>query len=171
LVPEMNKQQVGESSAPRTRLALKFEKELMSGKARWLANFNESFENYQVNDVTFDIFIHGNTRVKGFLLSRFFSYILNPNYEVGCFMYSSESRLNKSVARKVLHTTKGSMDANEMKWCWLIMIADEIDIQAKEYVEAVSDQGLAVLAVETNTGMITNSKNFLGRQARKFVKV
>jgi hypothetical protein len=51
------------------------------------------------------------------------------------------------------------------------MIADQIDSEAKDYVEKVSDQGLAVVAVESDTGLITNSKNFLGRQARKFVKV
>lgn len=167
----MKNQPEGESPLGRERLVLKLERELMKGKARWLANFNESFENYRVNDVTFDIFMHGNTRVKGFLLSRFFSYMLNPNYEVGCYLYSSERRLNRSLARKVVLTTKGSMDANQMKWCWLIMIANQIDNDARDLVEKISDQGLAVVAVETDTGMITNSKNFLGRQARKFVKV
>jgi len=168
---EIKNQPEGESPLERERLVLKFERELMRGKARWLANFIESFEDFQVNDVTFDIFIRGNTRVKGFLLSRFFSYVLNPNYEVGCYMYASERRLNRSIARKILVTAKGSMEANEMRWIWLIMIADQIDSEAKDYVEKVSDQGLAVVAVETDTGLITNSKNFLGRQARKFVKV
>jgi hypothetical protein len=159
------------SPLDRSGVLLKLEKDLMKGKARWLANFNESFENYRVNDVTFDIFIHGNTRVKGFLLSRFFSYVANPNYEVGCYLYASERRLNRNISRKIVLTTKSSMDANEMKWCWLIMIADQIDSEAKDLVEKISDQGLAVVAVESDTGMITNSKNFLGRQARKFVKV
>lgn len=167
----MNNQVAGESSPARSGFASKLERDLMKGKARWLANFIESFENYRVNDVTFDIFIRGNTRVKGFLLSRFFSYILNPNYEVGCYIYAPERRLNRSIARKILLTAKGSMDVNEMRWIWLIMIADQIESEAKDYVEKVSDQGLAVVAVETDTGMITNSRNFLGRQARKFVKV
>jgi hypothetical protein len=167
----MKNQPEAESPQGPERLVLKLERELMKGKARWLANFNESFENYRVNDVTFDIFIHGNTRVKGFLLSRFFSYMLNPNYEVGCYLYSSERRLNRSLARKVVLTTKGSMDANQMKWSWLIMIANQIDNDARDLVEKISDQELAVVAVETDTGTITNSKNFLGRQARKFVKV
>jgi len=168
---EMNNQLAAESPSARSALVSKLEKELMKGKARWLANFNESFENYRVNDVTFDIFIHGNTRVKGFLLSRFFSYIANPAYEVGCYLYASERRLNRSILRKIVPTTKSSMDANEMKWCWLIMIADQIDNEVKDLIEKISDRGLAAIAVETHTGMITNSKNFLGRQARKFVKV
>jgi hypothetical protein len=159
------------SPSARSALLSKLEKELLKGKARWLANFNESFENYRVNDVTFDIFIQGNTRVKGFLLSRFFSYILLPNYVVGCYMYSSERRLNRSIARKILLAAKSSMEKNEMKWIWLILICDQIDSEARDYVEKVSDQGLAVVAVETDSRMITSSKNFLGRQARKFFKV
>jgi hypothetical protein len=158
------------SPQARGELAERLEKELLKGKARWLANFNESFENYRVNDVIYHAFIRGNTRVKGFLLSRFFSYILLPNYEVGCYLYSSETRLNRSVARKIVLTTKGSMDANQMKWSWLIMTANRVDDEAKGLIEKISDQDLAVVAVEADTGTITSSNNFLGRQARKFVR-
>ena len=167
----MTDQLAGEDFSARTKLVSKLEKELMRGKTKWIANFIESFENYRVNDVTFDIFMRGNTRVRGFMLSRLFSFLSNPNYEVGCYMYSSERRLDKSATRKIVVTTKGSMEANEMRWSWLFIITGQIDGEARQYAEKVSDQGLAVVVVETDTGMVTSNKTFLGRQARKFVKV
>jgi len=149
------------------------ERELVRGKANWIADFNESFRDYRVSDITYDVFIRGNTRVKGFLLSRLFSFFLNPNYEVGCYMHSrgAGKKLNRRDARKIIVTTKDSMAANNMKWSWLFLFADDVEEDAKDYLKTVTDQGLAVVAVGTETRTIVNSGNFLGRQARKFIKV
>ncbi len=155
------------------RLISQLERELVRGKANWIADFNESFRDYRVNDITYDVFMRGNTRVKGFLLSRLFSFFLNPNYEVGCYMHSrgGAKKLNKRDARKIIVTTKDSMAANNMKWSWLFLFADDVEEDAKEYLKTVTDRALAVVAVGTETRTIVSSGNFLGRQARKFIKM
>jgi len=151
----------------------KVEKVLMMGRGRWIADFNESFRSFKLRDIEFDIFVRGNTRVRGFLLSRLFSVTVNPNYSVGCFMISTESvrHLDKKFLSKALMEIQSYMKDNEVKWSWLFIFADRDNIEMRKQVESIKDQYIGVVLVDVKSGDIVHSDSYLARQAKKYVKL
>jgi len=148
------------------------EKTLISGRGRWIADFNESKRNYRMNDIMFDALIEGNTRMKGFLLSRLFSFLLNPNYSVSCFVLSTKTsiRLDHKFLTKVLSTIKSYMKENEVKWSWLFIFSDGKAKDLKRTVQKIDDQTIGVALIDVNMREIVHSNSYLGKQAKRFIK-
>jgi len=149
------------------------ERSLMAGRGRWVADFNESFRNYKVNDVEFDAFICGNTRVKGFLLSRLFSFLTNPNYSVGCFFFSTDSvkGFDKKHLIKLIIAVKSRMKENEMRWAWLFLFGTRNIETLRKYVEGVDDQTVGIAFLDTNSKNIAHSNSYLGKQAKRYIRI
>jgi len=149
----------------------KVEKKLMMGSGRWIADFNESFRNFKVHDVEFDMFIQGNTRTKGFFLSRLFSATVNPNYSVGCFIASSDSvkRVDGKFLGKALTEIHSYMKDNEMKWSWLLIFTTKKTGEMRKHVESIKDQNIGVVLVDAESGSLVHSNSYLARQAKRFV--
>jgi hypothetical protein len=151
----------------------KLEKEMMKGRGRWVADFNESFRNYRVGDVTFDIFISGNTRVKGFIFSRVFSFFLNPNYEVGFFAVSTdlENQPNPRRLRKWILAVKSCMEKSEMKWAWLAFVGEGLNDSVKKCVQEATDSKVGVAYLDISSHQVVSADTYLGRQLKKYVRV
>lgn len=151
----------------------KLEKQMMKGRGRWVADFNESFRAYRVGDVTFDIFISGNTRMKGFLLSRMFSFFLNPNYEVGFFAVSidRENEPNLRRLRKWILAVKSCMRKSEMKWAWLALVGQFSSDSASKCVQEARDPAIGVAYIDVSSRQVISADTYLGRQLKKYVKV
>ena len=151
----------------------KLEKAMMKGKGRWVADFDESFLKYRVGDVTFDLFISGNTRVKGFILSRLYSFLLNPNYEVGFFAISTgeENEPNPRRLRRWILAVKSCMQKSEMKWAWLVLVGRSPSDPVKKFIQEATDPDVGVAYVDTESGQITSADTYLGRQLKKYLKV
>jgi hypothetical protein len=151
----------------------KLEIAMMKGKGRWVADFDESFLKYRVGDVTFDLFISGNTRVKGFILSRLYSFLLNPNYEVGFFAISTgeENEPNPRRLRRWILAVKSCMQKHEMKWAWLVLVGRSPSDPVRKYIQEATDPDVGVAYVDTESGQITSADTYLGRQLKKYVKV
>jgi hypothetical protein len=150
----------------------KVEKNLMMGGGKWIADFNESFRSFKVRDVEFDVFIRGNTRTKGFFLSKLFSATVNPNYSVGCFITLSDSvKVDRKFLGKAVAEINYYMKDNEMKWSWfLIFMTKDIGEMGKQ-VESIKDQNIGVVLVDVRSGSIINSNSYLARQAKRYVKL
>jgi len=151
----------------------RLEKQMMTGRARWVADFNESFLNYRVGDVAFDLFIAGNTRSKGFILSRLFSFLLNPNYEVGFFAISldEQSEPNDRRLRKWILAVKSCMEKYEMKWAWLMLVGQSTSESAKKCIREARDRAVGVAYADVSSGQIICADTYLGRQLGRNVKI
>ena len=149
------------------------EKSLMVGRGRWIADFTESFRNFKVNDITFDVFLRGNTRMKGFLLSRVFSATVNPNYSVGCYMVASDSfrDLDRKSFGKLLQAVRSSIKENEMKWAWLFILSEKVTDAQKKLVESIRDQFVGVALIDATSKNIVHSDSYIAKQAKRFVKL
>jgi hypothetical protein len=146
---------------------------MMTGKARWVADFNESFRDYRVGDVTFDLFISGNTRSKGFVLSRLFSFFLNPNYEVGFFAIRMlpKDQVTNRMLRKWILAVKASMKKAEMKWSWLTIIGGTPNESAVRCVRGATDPDVGIAYVDLNSREIIATDTYLGRQLKRYIKL
>jgi hypothetical protein len=152
---------------------VQMEKSLMLGKGRWIADFIESFRDWNVGDVTFDVFIQGNTRMKGFLLSRLFSATVNPNYQVGCYVISADRvrDIDRKSLTKMLHAVRASMKENEMKWAWLFILCAKVADAQKKLVESIRDQSVGIALVDVDSKNIVSSDSYIGKQAKRFIKL
>ena len=151
----------------------KIEKSLMVGRGRWIADFTESFRDFRINDVAFNVFVRGNTRMKGFLLSRVFSATVNPNYSVACFMISTETvrDFDRKFLGKLLQAVRSYIKENEMRWAWLILLSVKSTDTLKKLVESLKDQFIGVVLIDASSGHIVHSDSYIGKQAKRFIKI
>jgi len=151
----------------------KLEKQMMTGKGRWVADFNESFRDYRVGDVTFDVFISGNTRNKGFVISRFFSFFLNPNYEVGFFAIKMrpQDQVSERRLRKWMLAIKSSMRKAEMKWAWFTILGDAPNDSAKRCVQEAVDPDVGIAYIDMSSREIVSADTYLGRMLKRYIKL
>jgi hypothetical protein len=152
---------------------MRLEKYFLTGKARWVADFNESFLNYREGDVEFDLFIDGNTRSKGFILSRLFSFLLNPNYDVGFFAISldEDSEPNDRRLRKWILAVKSCMQKHEMKWAWLMLVGQSPSDSVKKCIKEAQDRTVGVAYADASSRQVISADAYLGRQLKKYVKI
>jgi hypothetical protein len=151
----------------------RIEKSLMIGRGRWIADFNESFRNFRTNDVTFDTLVRGNTRMKGFLLSRVFSATVNPNYPVACFMISTEAvrDFDRKFLGRLLHPVRSYIKENEVRWAWLVILDTKSAGALEKLIESYKDQFIGVVFIDVNSRKVVNNDSYIGKQAKRFIKI
>jgi len=139
------------------------ERELQRGRARWLADLNETFRDYQVSGEVFPLLARGGTRPKGFLLSRFMAYTVMPNYNV-C-MYAQrvdESRAREHVMR-LLRIVETQRDQKDIRWSWLLLLGNEPPPESvNRLISQFGNKDIGLGYVNTSTGEMNTSPNHLG---------
>lgn len=148
---------------------LRLEDDLMTGSGRWVADFIESFWELPLGATTFDMVILGNTRPRGFLLSRFFSWIALPNYPVACFAYSDDPELKRLTPS--LKAIAEYREKEEMPWAWLVIVNEgPFSRRAKALVEGNDTKEIGIALVDLATQEITESKSYIGRRMAGIAK-
>lgn len=152
---------------------LRMEKELMGGRGRFVADFIESFRQFKVRGVEFDAMIRGSTRVKGFFLSRVFSYLVSPNYQVACFILSVDPKrvFRKEDYGRYMAAIKKFMKREEIKWSWLYVAGQKPKPGLRRAVEGTTDRSTGVALVDLETREVFGSDSYLGRQAARYVRL
>ncbi len=93
---------------------VKLEKNLVVDGGRWVADFIESFWEYSLGDLAFDLFIRAFVRSKGIALFRSQAWLTIPNYQVACFAYSKDPQLKYLYA--VLTTISTFVRESAFAW-------------------------------------------------------
>jgi hypothetical protein len=156
-----------DSHAPERRppdLVGGLERELQSGRARWLADLNETFRDYQISGEVFPLLARGGTRPKGFLLSRFMAYTVMPNYNVCMYaQWVNGSRAREQVMR-LLRVVETQRDQKDIKWSWLLLLSYEpAPDSVNKLISDFSNRDVGLGYVNISTGEMSTSPNQLGR--------
>lgn len=149
------------------------ENQLIKGRGKWIAEFNESFINYPLGNFVFPLVVRGQTRSKGFLLSRLFAYLSMPNYLVSCFVYPSEinSYLKKEKLEILLGEISKMMKKNNVKWSWLIIPKEgEFNQRIIKWVEKNDLSNIGIALVNINTKNILTNNSVIGRKIKTTLK-
>lgn len=147
----------------------KLETGLMLGGGRWIADFNEAFRDYELDGLKFDLVLVGSMRNRGFLVSRFLSWITVPNYLAACFVYSQDPELKHLPA--LTRSIAKFMQQNEYTWSWLIFAHEgEFSRKARSIVENHNQPELGVALVDLAAKEVVASKSRVGRWIPKFIK-
>jgi hypothetical protein len=149
---------------------LKVERNLMLGAGRWVAEFNEAFRGFPVGSNTFDLFVRGGTRPKGFLLSRLFAYFSLPSYNVALFAkHVPQDDFNLRDLRKAV---MGRAEEKNTKWTWLVLIrSGTFPDKLVRAVDGFDNPELGISLVNLAEQDVDTSSNLLGRKALSLVRV
>jgi hypothetical protein len=150
------------------------EREILNGRARWVADLNETFRNYALGGYRFDIYARGQTRGQGFLLSRFFAWTVLPNYKVSMYARAVKDQANflRGTLLDVLQAIKREMEKRNLKWVWLILLfegdpPDRISSLVQEYNK--SEIGIGCINVYSGAVLVSN--NVLGQSLLKHMRL
>jgi hypothetical protein len=144
------------------------EEQIIKGRFRWIANFNEVRKGYAVEDLTFPIYASGGLQEKGFLLSRIYSTMVVPRYKVHLLVYTSPE-INRETLRKIVFALKRKFQAPD--WVFLILVQGQpIGKALQEGIEEIDDKNLGIAAYGLGAKENVTSNNVLGRGIAKQVK-
>jgi hypothetical protein len=151
-----------------------FERDILNGRARWIADLSETFRDYQLSGHTFDMCARGQTRGKGFLLSRFFAWTVLPNYKVS--LYARAWRDSTNLLRKhiieLLQAIRKDVEKRELKWAWLVVFLEgNPSSQVASFVESYNNDDVGIGTVNTYTGSVLVSNNLLGRSLLRHMRL
>lgn len=152
------------------------EKELMIGGGRWIAEFNESFRDFEVGDVKFNVYVRAKLRGKGFFISRIIMQLLTPDYLLGCFVYKADNgaQVSKTQLSKMIEAMKRRMKEDELRFSWLIILQKRFPNPLKKYVNRISRSDFGVLLYETDPEKLTYDQSLgkvmAGRVMNKVIK-
>jgi hypothetical protein len=149
-----------------------FERDILSGRARWIADLSETFRDYQITGHTFDMCARGQTRGKGFLLSRFFAWTVLPNYKVS--LYARAVRDSANLLRgnliELLQVIRKDMEKRDLKWAWLVLFFEAAPpSQIASLVESYNKNDIGIGTVNAYSGNVLVSNNLLGRSLSKHI--
>jgi hypothetical protein len=149
---------------------LKVERNLMFGAGRWVAEFNEVFRNFPVGKHTFNLFVRGGTRPKGFLLSRLFAYFSLPSYNVALFAkYVPEHDFNLKDLRNGVVNRAAEKNT---RWSWLVLIrSGSFPNKVVKAVDGFDKPELGITLVNLADQDFDTSPNILGRKALSLVRI
>jgi hypothetical protein len=144
------------------------EKKLIHGGARWVADLNEFFRDYRVEDATFDLYAKGKTRSSGFLLSRFVAWTVLPNYQVGLFAEDVGSELlTVDRVRKRIDTVGRLSEKENYHWSWLLFFSErEMPASVFSFVTRYDKKEIGLGVASASSGQVVVSNNQVGRSIR-----
>jgi len=139
---------------------------ILNGRARWIADLNETFRDYSVGGHKFEIHARGQTRGKGFILSRFFAWTVLPNYKVS--LYARAVRNTTTFLRgnliEFLKVIKKDLESRGMKWAWLVLLFDgDPPDRISSMVQEYSKNDIGIGCINAYSGNMVVSNNVLGR--------
>ena len=151
-----------------------FERQILKGQARFIADLNESFKDYTINGSTFDLYIRGQTRAKGFALSRFLAWTVLPNYRVAFFgkiLRNAADSTRKSIL-ELAEFIRAAIRQQELRWAWLVFFADQdLPSNVQNLVEKFDVQEIGIGVVNAKSGMMIHSNNLLGKSLKRYLHV
>jgi hypothetical protein len=147
---------------------LRLEENLMIGSGKWIADFTESFRNHKIKNTKFDMFIKGNTRPKGFLLSRLFGYFAMPNYRVACFAYSQpiEPKELNSMVKLILNF----MEENNFAWSWFVLPKQSrFSNRVRDTIKKMGIEKMGIALVDLQNIEIECNPSYVGKRMKEHV--
>jgi hypothetical protein len=148
---------------------VKLEDNLMLGGGRWVADFNESFWEYPMGDLVFDMFITATVRHKGFLLSKFVGWLTTPNYHVACFAYSKDPELKR--LHEILTTISRLLKKEDLAWAWLVIPHEgSFSRKAKAMIETNDSREIGIALVDLDSQEIIPARSYWSRRMTRFIK-
>jgi len=151
----------------------KLEHELIEGKARWLAEFNESFRNVRLLHLDFDMVVEGSTRGRsGYLFSAILSRTMLPAYAASCFVKSlgGDNSFDAAELDKYVTGLQLYIKDKEAKWSFLILVHSGNALRTlRERIQSINNDAIGVALVNIVTMEVLHNSSLIGRSAERIL--
>ena len=151
----------------------KLEHELIEGKARWLAEFNESFRNVRLLHLDFEMVVEGSTRGKsGYLFSAILSRTMLPAYVASCFVkiLRGDTHFDAAELDKYVGGLQLYLKDKEAKWSFLILVhSGNAPRSLREKIQSLDNEAIGVALVDVMTMEILHDSSLIGRSAERIL--
>jgi len=139
-----------------------------------VADLTEFFRDYKVMDANFNLYARGKTRNRGLFLSRFFASTVLPNYAVSllCVDESRKGALTTDKIRQRADAVIGIIEADDLKWAWLIILTDfRLTPTVVSFVERYDRRELGIGVASVTSKQAVFSNNQVGRSIRSRLRL
>lgn len=137
-------------------------------RARFVADFNETFRNHKISGEKFQLFAKGSTRPRGFLFSKMLAVTVMPDYQVCLYAADLDSDGGKSQVQRLIRLIESRSEAENVTWSWLLFLASsQPGSDMVEFIAHFGNKGLGIACIDVSTGTMTYSSNQLGRSLGK----
>jgi hypothetical protein len=151
----------------------KLEHELIEGKARWLAEFNESFRNVRLLHLDFDMVVEGSTRGRsGYLFSAILSRTMLPAYAASCFVKTlrGDTSFDAAELDKYISGLQLYVKDKEAKWSFLILVhSGNASRTLRERIQSLNNETIGVALVNVVTMEVLHNSSLIGRSAERIL--
>lgn len=144
------------------------EETLIRGSTAWIATFKDFYRNYKLGGKRFLLYAEGDTYVKGFFLSRIFSFFLGPRRKA-FFLVNHINKIDDDNFKKLIDICSEIGEKDD--YIMLVMLTEERDIKGsiKRKLDAMKTGNVGVSIVSLSTGNKYYSNNFIGRTLKKIL--
>lgn len=148
---------------------LKLERNLMTGSARWIADFTESFRDYSIQDERFQMVVTGSTRPRGFFLSRLFAYFSLPNYSMACFVRAA--RIDGRKLDELVQLVSEYMKETNIAWSWIVIPQEgPLPVGTADLIKGKDINEIGIALVDVSSGDVVTNPSYVGRRMADHVK-
>ena len=144
------------------------EENLIRGRGSWIATFTDFYRNYNLRGRKFLLYAEGSTYVKGFLLSRIFSFFINPRRKV-YFLVTHTNQVTDNYLRELIRLCNGLGEEDD--YVLLVILTNEGDIKGsiKKKITSLKEGKVGIFIHSLTSNKKINSDNFLGRSLKKLI--
>ncbi|PCN51061.1 hypothetical protein B6U99_01190 [Candidatus Geothermarchaeota archaeon ex4572_27] len=144
------------------------EEMLIRGRGSWIATFKDFHRGYRLSDRRLLLYAEGDTYVKGFLLSRIYSFLVGPRRKA-YFLVDHVGRVTDEYLGKMVRLCSGL--GKEDDYVMLVILTDEEEVKGsvKRKLESMKGGKVGVSIQSLTSGRRYYSDNFIGRSLRKLV--
>ncbi len=142
------------------------EEKLIRGGAVWIATFKDFYRNYRIGDKKFLLYAEGDTYVKGFFLSRIFSFFVSPRRKAYFFVDHVEKTTDAYISRIMdICSDVGEED----DYIMVSILTNEEDVKGsiRRKLEGMKGGNIGISIISLSSGKRYYSNNFLGRALRR----
>jgi len=142
-----------------------FERGLINGRARWVADLSEFIRRFRIRETTSDLYAKGRTRNRGMLISRFFAWSVLPDYNVAllCVNGGRGGAFSMDRMRSLTADALSFVERDGLQWVWLvILLTGPLPSAVVAFVERYERKELGVAVASVTTGQTSTSSNKIG---------
>jgi hypothetical protein len=137
-----------------------------------ISTWYSSSRNVDVGGVKADLLVRGNMGVKGFILSRMWSWTA-PKWETLAVVSShrGNGKAPSDKLRKLVASVERYMSDNHITWSWLVYVSQTgFDDETIRFTEGRLKKDVGIMLIDPNSKQFYFNKVLVNRQGKRVFK-
>jgi hypothetical protein len=141
-------------------------------KGMTISSWYTSSRDENVGGTKVDLLARGNMAVKGFLLSRMWSWTA-PHWETLALVLSHRGTAKAQVGqlRNLVAAAENYMNSNDIKWSWIVYVSEVgFDDAAASFVKTQAKKETGIILVDLSSGKLLCNNSLVSKHGARVFK-